>query len=75
MGKNRSWVREYAKRKGNVSSISLPTTSLKIDEKTYSLCSVICHHRESLHKFRKKPNLWFRCNDVSINKVVLKTFI
>ncbi|KAF0748597.1 tigger transposable element-derived protein 4-like, partial [Aphis craccivora] len=44
-----------------------------IDEKTYRICSAICHHGESLHhghytNLIKKSNLWFRCNDLTSNK-------
>jgi len=47
----------------------LPRTALNIDEKTYNVCSVICHNEESLHHGHyttmiKKSNLWFRCNDL-----------
>lgn len=64
---------ELQEKMHNVSLISLSTTSLKVDEKTYSICSAICHHGESLHhghytSLIKKSNLWFRCNDLTSNK-------
>lgn len=64
---------ELQEKMHNVSLISLSTTSLKVDEKTYRICSAICHHGESLHhghytSLIKKSNLWFRCNDLTSNK-------
>ena len=40
---------ELQEKMHNVSLISLSTTFLKVDEKTYRICSAICHHGESLH--------------------------
>ncbi|KAL4088990.1 hypothetical protein QTP88_024068 [Uroleucon formosanum] len=64
---------ELQEKMHNVSLISLSTTSLKVDEKMYRICSAICHHGESLHhghytSLIKKSNLWFRCNDLTSNK-------
>jgi hypothetical protein len=64
---------ELLKKMQNIALVSLPTTTLQINNNAYNLCSAICHHGESLHSSHytsiiKKSNIWFRCNDLISNK-------
>jgi len=55
----------------NLQINSLPTTTLTVDSKCYTLNSVICHHGQSMTEAHytaiiKHQNKWVRCNDTSV---------
>ncbi|KAL4090198.1 hypothetical protein QTP88_025097 [Uroleucon formosanum] len=55
----------------NLQINSLPTTTLTVDSKCYTLNSVICYHGQSMTEAHytaiiKHQNKWVRCNDTSV---------